>query len=571
MTSTVHDSVRQSAGLPDGNLLAPRPGVPDYCIQAVNEFISRGGTFKGLRVLAVGENLLPREAVLDELGVKQWVCIDAALADSSTASLAQHLPFPQDDYVLLRGAPEHLPPSFDGCFDLVFSIYRFERMASLGAALARMHAALRPGGTLFSYFGPIWSAPTGSRFWIRPDFNFGVAGPMPEWGHLAMDRAELQQHLIDAGVEASVVDYLLHQVYESATINRLFFEDYVAAMESSDFDRFTLDPLWRRPVPEELQRHLESRHPGHREFSACGIRILARRAGPISKVHKERSVLICGAGRSGTSALAGLFDSQTYHKGDDLYPATILNPKGYFENLAINDLNELILVRSAMAHFGAEGAEALLAPFTRGQLWLGRWPASMPAEADEALGRSIRALLGQKPFCLKDPRFSVTAPAWLKQAPEAVVLCIFRPPAVTAESILQACRTAPYLRGLRISVEDAFAVWRQQYRRVLQLYLERDDVLFLRYADLFDRERLASLEDYLGTKLVHDFADPALDRTETRLEPDARSQAQYELLDAVSGADFGADRNKAMAWVKAALDGPESHAAPLPARWQFKR
>lgn len=76
--------------------------------------------------------------------------------------------------------------------------------------------------------------------------------------------------------------------------------------------------------------------------------------------------------------------------------------------------------------------------------------------------------------------------------------------------------------------------------------------------------------DYLETKLIQEFSDPDLDHTETRLEPNPQSLVQYELLDAVNGADLGPDRETAMTRVKAALVPPAQSAAQSPPRWEFE-
>ena len=59
-------------------------------------------------------------------------------------------------------------------------------------------------------------------------------------------------------------------------------------------------------------------------------------------------VLVLGMHRSGTSALAGAFESMGYEVGpdDDVMPADIGNPEGYFELLSVVQANDDLL-----AHF----------------------------------------------------------------------------------------------------------------------------------------------------------------------------------------------------------------------------
>jgi len=256
-------------------------------------------------------------------------------------------------------------------------------------------------------------------------------------------------------------------------------------------------------------------------------------------------VLILGSGRSGTSCLAGMFGTATHHHARDLYKPQVSNPKGFFEAGHINDLNEAMLLMSSVAHLGAEGTRTLLQGFEPHQLWLARFPDAMPAQWNDDHRRQIAQAVADTPFCLKDPRMSVTAPAWLAQAPDALVLSIHRPPAVTAESVLRECRVATYLLDFRISACDAFAVWRQAYRRAVKLYRGGADVLFLRYDDLFDNARLAQLETHVRAPLQRDFAEAHLNRTEPHVKVDAECQALHQLLDALALLSFAGERAKA--------------------------
>lgn len=262
-----------------------------------------------------------------------------------------------------------------------------------------------------------------------------------------------------------------------------------------------------------------------------------------------RSVLIVGSGRSGTSCLAGMFSPDTHHHARDLYKPQVSNPKGFFEAAHINDLNESILVHSAMARHGAEGTRALLQGYEPHQLWLARFDDDMPAAWSDQHRRQIAEAVRERPLCLKDPRMSITLPAWLEQLPDALVLSIHRSPAVSAASILRECQVATYLLDFRISMHDAFAVWRQSYRRMVQAYRAGADVVFLRYDDLFDEQRLRLLEARVGAPLRRDFAERQLNRTQSELVVDGECQALHQLLDALAELSMAGQRAQACALI----------------------
>jgi hypothetical protein len=57
----------------------------------------------------------------------------------------------------------------------------------------------------------------------------------------------------------------------------------------------------------------------------------------------QRNLFILGSGRSGTSMVAGLFRNAGYFMGDKLHEPRHSNPLGFFEDAAVNNINESIL------------------------------------------------------------------------------------------------------------------------------------------------------------------------------------------------------------------------------------
>jgi SAM-dependent methyltransferase len=51
-------------------------------------------------------------------------------------------------------------------FDVILSSSAFEHIQNFDVALAEMYRILKPGGYLFSHFGPIWSASYGHHLWL---------------------------------------------------------------------------------------------------------------------------------------------------------------------------------------------------------------------------------------------------------------------------------------------------------------------------------------------------------------------------------------------------------------------
>jgi SAM-dependent methyltransferase len=267
--------------------------VPNYYITAIRDFLC-DSTFVGKRVLEVGGSLLPPALTNVTLGASQWVCVDNLNHDSGRYQKKAHEEHyseigvrpvrevrhvPDSTYVILDGAVEFLPDDFERSFDIVFSVNAFEHVLALDAVLNRIYEVLRPGGILFSQFGPIWSSLVGSHFWINKEFNFNAPGSLAPWAHLLQTRDEIRCALREGGIAEPLLSETIRQLFDSTFINRKYFEDYEIAMRQSRFPdtEIKVMPLWRRTVPVEIQSALEARHPGYREFGAYGVRIHARR------------------------------------------------------------------------------------------------------------------------------------------------------------------------------------------------------------------------------------------------------------------------------------------------------
>jgi SAM-dependent methyltransferase len=121
-------------------------------------------------------------------------------------------------------------------YDRIYSINSFEHISDLRSAFTRMYHALRPGGYLFTLFGPIWSSDVGHHLSLSTDmgtlyFGDGVLEPWehltstPEAIHAKMER----QH--GARVAARAVEF----IYTYPDLNRLFEHQYLAILNESGF------------------------------------------------------------------------------------------------------------------------------------------------------------------------------------------------------------------------------------------------------------------------------------------------------------------------------------------------
>ncbi len=245
-----------------------------------------------------------------------------------------------------------------------------------------------------------------------------------------------------------------------------------------------------------------------------------------------KNIIILGSGRSGTSSLAGLFAKSGYYMGKNLYPGRKTNPKGFFEAMEINSLNEEILKKSLPGRKKLFGKEYRKHLPTKNQRWLAKMPLGHNLKVGEDEIARIKTQCAQQPFCYKDPRFSYTIPAWrpYMDLENTVFLVIFRHPFNTATSIMNEIRDSKYLHDFNFKMEDALEVFQLMYRHAIKNSEEFGKWMFLHYEQLLDESVMDQLESFTGAKLDRDFMDKSLFRNRTKEDCSEETMVVYRTL-----------------------------------------
>lgn len=247
----------------------------------------------------------------------------------------------------------------------------------------------------------------------------------------------------------------------------------------------------------------------------------------------ERSVLICGSGRCGTSALASCFATGAYFQyGETHQPRTAADYVSY-EDLAVNRLNDALLHDAALARFGAEAAGDWAALRAAEQLWLYPWPEDLEVPVPDDFNRRARAIVGDdRPFCLKDPRLTFVADAWLGLSPDALIVAPFRSRDKTVSSIAAAHAQGGFLEALSDDPTRNGDVWAMTYRRMLRRLRAGQAVSFVAYESLWDPAWQCDFENQVGAAL--DFS--RLEAGRRRIDQQATGGADplYGLLQAIA-------------------------------------
>ena len=150
-----------------------------------------------------------------------------------------------------------------------------------------------------------------------------------------------------------------------------------------------------------------------------------------------------------------------------------------------------------------------------------------------SLQKEIAEVASRAPFCLKDPRFSFTYPAWKPYVDDAVMIAVFRHPEEVCTSVISffARRKVGY-RPLFI-----YSVWLRIYDLIFRYAEEGENWLFVDYADLLNEKAFERIEARLGTMTDRSIIDGTLQRSKREKSPfpaPDECDVMYERLSAAS-------------------------------------
>lgn len=226
-----------------------------------------------------------------------------------------------------------------------------------------------------------------------------------------------------------------------------------------------------------------------------------------------KNLIVLGSGRSGTSAVAGLFRSEPgIFYGYDLMAAGEGNPTGYYECEVVNTINN-ILIRQMTGVALLDVLPRWIVPWVERRfpwthrdtrsLWLARPSRTLGWRLSYDIAHLISRMTGRQPFCLKDPRFGFTLASWRPYLPDDVrFLVVFRDPEETVASIMRHA-TAHY--GDRpLPVTEAWAIehWKLMYKGIIaQRQNDEAQWMFVDFADVLSREALPALGAFTEAEL----------------------------------------------------------------------
>lgn len=227
-----------------------------------------------------------------------------------------------------------------------------------------------------------------------------------------------------------------------------------------------------------------------------------------------RNCLVLGSARSGTSMVAGLLANSGYNVGDDYLERRDANPRGFFEDEAVNRLNDRLLAEHMPVRLRVQRGGRHGVPLRRrtGPAFLARPPLDVAFDGED---EEIRRLVAEEPFAYKDPRLCFTLDAWRPHLREGTgFVCVFREPGRTVESMVGLRREKPAYAEFGLNHRLALEAWISSYRHVIDRHLAGGgDWLFVHYDEILAGEGVQRIERFLNAELDSSTIDPSLKRS----------------------------------------------------------
>lgn len=182
--------------------------------------------------------------------------------------------------------------------------------------------------------------------------------------------------------------------------------------------------------------------------------------------------MVVGAGRSGTSLVAGLLADAGLTTGYTLIPPSEANPTGFHEDVDVNVLNDELLAPFLGPDHHGSGTRLA---------WLAALDAGVEPVADAEQRARMAHLIRDRPFCVKDPRLCHTLDAWRPVLPADVAyLAVFRHPASVIRSVQDWARRDPsYFADFDAGDAQLHRTWASAYTRIIEHHSDDGDWTFV--------------------------------------------------------------------------------------------
>ena len=195
---------------------------------------------RGKSLLEIGGSL-PNDLLFDYLGIDSYINIESTdyiEAESGSAYSAKHSDHERRQTIFCN-AEEIDKKVNPESIDSVFSVACFEHIYDLPSALEACHTCSKKGGTLYSFFAPIYSQIRDGDHGVIPQHEKLPEKPI---GLHLLTPEDQRKKLINAGItDPKEIQDFLGRVNFDRVPNRLLYEDYERICTESSYYVLELD------------------------------------------------------------------------------------------------------------------------------------------------------------------------------------------------------------------------------------------------------------------------------------------------------------------------------------------
>ena len=195
---------------------------------------------RGKSILEIGGSL-PNDLLFEHLGIKSYINIespDYIEAQSCSSYSSKHGEHERRQTIICNAEEvdkKVIPESIDS----IFSVACFEHIYDLPSALESCYTCSKKGGTLYSFFAPIYSRIDTGDHGVIPRHEKFPAKPI---GLHLLSPEDQRKKLINAGItDPKEIQDFLGRVNFNRIPNRLLYEDYEKICTESPYTVLELD------------------------------------------------------------------------------------------------------------------------------------------------------------------------------------------------------------------------------------------------------------------------------------------------------------------------------------------
>lgn len=153
----------------------------------------------------------------------------------------------------------------DNTFDSIISVLTIQRILNLSEVLAEAYRVLKPNGVMYINGNTLWSGKLGACYTFTvTDIEYHRKNNriLSDWEHLISTKEEIRGRLTGT-YSNEVIETLIHEIYTSPHLNRLFPAEIMEIVSNSKFEIVSSELLISdyTDMPNNIKESVKLKYP----------------------------------------------------------------------------------------------------------------------------------------------------------------------------------------------------------------------------------------------------------------------------------------------------------------------